>query len=90
MEDAATAEISRAQVWQWIHHKASLSDGRPIDLALCTQVIAEELDRTRAAVGDDRFTAGRYADAAQLMKELIEAPRFVEFLTLPAYDRIAA
>jgi malate synthase len=90
MEDAATAEISRAQVWQWIRHQARLADGRLIDLALCESVIAEELEKTRQAVGDPRYQAGRYADAAQLMQELIAAPRFVEFLTLPAYDRIAA
>ncbi|MEJ0068047.1 MAG: hypothetical protein WDO24_04195 [Pseudomonadota bacterium] len=90
MEDAATAEISRAQVWQWIRHRAHLQDGRLVDAALCATVIAEELENTRQAVGDARYRAGRYADAAKLMQELIEAPRFVEFLTLPAYDMIAA
>jgi malate synthase len=90
MEDAATAEISRAQVWQWIRHKAHLKDGRLVDLALCEAVIAEELEKTRQAVGDARYQGGRYADAAKLMTQLIEAPRFVEFLTLPAYDMVAA
>jgi malate synthase len=90
MEDAATAEISRAQVWQWIRHQAKLKDGRVVDLALCETVIAEELEKTRQAVGDDRYQAGRYEDAAKLMKSLIEAKHFVEFLTLPAYDLLAA
>jgi malate synthase len=90
MEDAATAEISRAQVWQWIRHQAHLTDGRLVDLALCEAVIAEELAKTRQAVGDTAYKAGRYEDAGALMKQLIEAPRFVEFLTLPAYDMVAA
>jgi malate synthase len=89
MEDAATAEISRAQVWQWIRHKAKLADGRVVDRALCRAVIAEELAKTRTAVGEARYRAGRYPDAARLMQQLIEAPRFPEFLTLPAYDLIA-
>ncbi len=88
MEDAATAEISRAQVWQWIRHQARLDDGRTVDVPLCRQIVAEELDRTRALVGADRFDAGRYQDAARLFLELIEQPQFAEFLTLPAYDRL--
>jgi len=90
MEDAATAEISRAQVWQWVRHKTKLADGRLIDLALCRQVIKEELEKTRAQVGDNRYKAGRFEDAAKLLDDLIAAPRFNEFLTLPAYDRIVA
>ena len=89
MEDAATAEISRAQLWQWVRHRARLADGRTVDKALCARVIAEELDRVRAAIGDPAFRAGRHQDAARLMKDLIEAPAFVEFLTLPAYALIA-
>ncbi len=89
MEDAATAEISRAQVWQWIRHRATLADGRPVDRALCRAVIAEELDKIRTTLGEARFAAGRYRDAARLMQELIEAERFPEFLTLPAYDLVA-
>jgi malate synthase len=90
MEDAATAEISRAQVWQWIRHKAHLADGRLVDLPLCRQIIAEELDKTKAMVGAERYAAGRYPDAAELMRSLIEAPEFTEFLTLPAYDKMVA
>jgi malate synthase len=86
MEDAATAEISRAQLWQWIHQGAKLTDGRKIDLELCDRIIEEELGKAKE-LGD----AGRKAafeKSAQLMRELIRAPRFVEFLTVPAYQRI--
>jgi malate synthase len=85
MEDAATAEISRAQVWQWTRHRAKLEDGRTVDVALCRDCVAEELSKLRRAAGP----SARYDEAAQLFTELIEAPGFPEFLTLPAYDRIA-
>ena len=86
MEDAATAEISRAQLWQWIHHKARLSDGRVIDFGLCQTVIQEELAKMRHAAGDQQFQAGKYSEAAKLLQDLIQSPNFIEFLTLPAYD----
>jgi malate synthase len=86
MEDAATAEISRAQLWQWVHHGAKLSDGRVIDAALVESLIDAELTRQQSAVDAMRFTA--YQKAASLMRELIQAPRFVEFLTVPAYERV--
>lgn len=82
MEDAATAEISRAQVWQWLKYGATLSDGRPVDRALVRRVVDEEL--ARAGSG------GRYQDAADLFLRLVEADDFAEFLTLPAYDRVVA
>ncbi len=90
MEDAATAEISRAQVWQWIRHGAKLNDGRAVDTALCRQLLAEELEKTRAAVGEQRYADGRFADAAKLFQTLIEAPQFDDFLTLSAYDQLIA
>ena len=86
MEDAATAEISRAQIWQWIRHGAKLEDGRVVDVALCRAVLDEELGKLRAVPGDGT----RYEDAANLFRELIEAEVFPEFLTLPAYDMITA
>src|SRR6266481_4014224 len=86
MEDAATAEISRAQVWQWIRHDAKLADGRTVDVALCRKLLDRELGKLRKAAGD----GGRYDDAAGLFRELIEAPAFPEFLTLPAYEMITA
>jgi malate synthase len=90
MEDAATAEISRAQVWQWIRHRARLTDGSTVDAALCRAMLDEELQKLRAAAGDEAYDSGRFAEAARLFRELIEAPHFVEFLTLPAYDLITA
>jgi malate synthase len=91
MEDAATAEISRAQVWQQIRHKAKLSgDSQVVDLKLCKRIIAEELDKTKTMVGAARFGKGRYKEAAKLFRDMIEAKRFPEFLTLPAYEWILA
>jgi malate synthase len=90
MEDAATAEISRAQVWQWVRHKQSLSDGRPITRELVRTIVREELDKVKAQIGEANYAKGRYEDAAQLMIDLVEQPVFNEFLTLPAYDRIIA
>jgi malate synthase len=83
MEDAATAEISRAQVWQWIRHGAKLEDGRTVDLTLCRTLLHEELTKLRESRSN-----GGYEVAAKLFCELIEAPVFPEFLTLPAYDMI--
>ncbi len=86
MEDAATAEISRAQLWQWVHHKAKLSDGRVVELALVESMIAGELDRQKIAVDAVRYAA--YVAAADLMLELVRAPKFIDFLTLSAYQRV--
>ena len=86
MEDAATAEISRAQLWQWVHHGAKLTDGRAVDVALVESTIVAELQRQKEIVDGERFAA--YEKAAELMRELVRAPQFVEFLTLPAYQRI--
>ena len=85
MEDAATAEISRSQVWQWIRSpKGRLEDGRDIDVTLFHQILAEELEKVRAQFGD----AGRYEEGAQLFDEITASEDFVDFLTLPAYERI--
>ena len=88
MEDAATAEISRAQLWQWVHHGARLVDGRAVTIELCDAAIEAELARAKSAVDGTRFRA--YEHAAFLMRELIRAPRFTEFLTIPAYARVVA
>ena len=90
MEDAATAEISRAQIWQWIRHGARLDDRRTIDAALCRAILDEELSKLRGLAGEAAYRHGRYADAARLFRDLIEAPEFPEFLTIPAYDLIVA
>jgi malate synthase len=86
MEDAATAEISRAQIWQWVHQCAKMSDGRVVDAALVENLIAAELEKQKTAMDDMRYNA--YEKAADLMRELVKAPQFVEFLTLPAYQRV--
>ena len=86
MEDAATAEISRTQVWQWIRHGATLDDGRPITRELFRQILAEELVTIAEAVGADVFAAGRYGQAAELFASLSLDRHFEEFLTLPAYE----
>ena len=88
MEDAATAEISRAQLWQWVHHGASLEDGRTVTADLCDRFIDEELERAKTAVDEDRYRA--YQNAAFLMRELIKEPKFTDFLTVPAYNRVVA
>ncbi|MCB0114231.1 MAG: malate synthase A, partial [Caldilineaceae bacterium] len=80
MEDAATAEISRSQIWQWIRHGAALDDGRPVTRELYSQIRAEELARLGGA--DHQ----RYGDAAEILDQLILTDDFVEFLTLIAYD----
>jgi len=90
MEDAATAEISRAQVWQWLRHAQTLNDGRLITRELVREVVREELDKVKAQMGDEAYAEGRHEEAAQLMIDLVEQPQFYEFLTLPAYDRIVA
>jgi len=88
MEDAATAEISRAQLWQWVHHKAVLTDGRTVTAELCEGFIAAELQRVKGVVEGKRYEA--YEQAAALMRELIDAPKFMDFLTVPAYARVMA
>ena len=88
MEDAATAEISRAQLWQWVHHHAKLDDGRAVTVDLVETAIAEDLARARGVVDDVRYKA--YEHAAELMRELVRSERFTEFLTVPAYARVLA
>ncbi|MDI1287392.1 MAG: malate synthase A [Reyranella sp.] len=90
MEDAATAEISRAQVWQWVRHAQTLNDGRLITKEMVREIVREELDKVKAQIGDEAYAKGRHEEAAQLMIELVEQAQFYEFLTLPAYDRIIA
>ncbi len=86
MEDAATAEISRASAWQWIHHGVTLDDGQKLTADRFRQVLAEEMDRVRVEVGEARFTGGRFDDARTLFERLSTQPEFCEFLTLPAYE----
>jgi len=86
MEDAATAEIARAQIWQWIRYpKGVLADGRKVTGSLFEQILQEELELVRSEVGDLQFQAGHYDAAARLLRDLVTRERFEEFLTLPAY-----
>ncbi len=88
MEDAATAEISRAQVWQWLRHGVTLADGRRVDRALVANVLREELLLIERTLGRDRFARGRFADARSLLERLMYADRFEEFLTISAYGHL--
>jgi malate synthase len=86
MEDAATAEISRSQIWQWINNGVRLSDGRPITQDLVLAILREETGRIRTEVGDAAYASGRYEDARKLFGQVALADDFADFLTLPAYD----
>jgi len=88
MEDAATAEISRAQVWQWIRHGAALPDGRKITADLARTLLREELATIRAAVGEKHYQAGRFDLASKIFEEITTSPEFVQFLTIPAYEHL--
>ncbi len=89
MEDAATAEISRAQIWQWIRHGAVTEAGTPIDRACLDRLLNEELRRIRQELGGDRFAAGNFSRAAELFAEMVKKETFDEFLTLPAYEYLS-
>lgn len=85
MEDAATAEISRTQVWQWLHNSQQLDDGRTITLQLFRDIFDEELQRIAGEVGPQRYERGRFNQAARLFQQIIEEDELEEFLTLRAY-----
>jgi malate synthase len=88
MEDAATAEISRAQVWQWIHHpKGILDDGTEVTVDLFRQVLDEELEKIKNdIVGPERWEQDEFGKAAELFARISTDDEFVEFLTLPGYE----
>jgi malate synthase len=92
MEDAATAEISRGQVWQWIRHEAPLDDGRTVTPELVRELATEELEKIRAEIGDDEWfeREGRPKESREVFEAVALSGRdeFVEFLTLPAYERL--
>ena len=90
MEDAATAEISRAQVWQWIRHpKGILEDGRNITKELFLSIKEEELEKIKAEVGEEAFQTEHFIEAAKLFEELSLADDFADFLTNPAYEKLS-
>jgi malate synthase len=88
MEDAATSEISRGQVWQWIQHGVELDDGRKVTPELVKQLETEELEKIREEIGDDEWfeKEGRPDLSREIFEEVALADDFPEFLTLPAYD----
>ena len=88
MEDAATAEISRSQIWQWVRHGARMADGRAITSEMVQEIVAEEMTSIETALGSENFAAGRYEEARELFERVSLNPDFTEFLTLPAYDLI--
>ena len=89
MEDAATAEISRTQVWQWLHHpRGVLEDGRQVDPDLVKSVMQAEMNKIHAAIGDDAFDRGRYRLAASLFEDIIVSEELDDFLTLRAYEHL--
>jgi malate synthase len=89
MEDAATAEISRSQLWQWLHHGASTVEGHPIIEELIASWADQEMDKLRTELGEAAFAAVPYARAKQLVLKLTFDKHYVEFLTLPAYEALA-
>jgi malate synthase len=91
MEDAATAEIARSQIWQWIRsRKGVLEDGRRVTRELVSRLISEEVPRIRKLLGEDGWHRGRYDEAAVLFTDITLSDNYVDFLTLPAYDMIAS
>jgi malate synthase len=89
MEDAATAEISRAQLWQWLRHGVRLGDGRVLNLALFNELLGEELERIHAEIGRDALAGRVFPTATRLFTNMVTAAEFDDFLTLPAYDLLA-
>ena len=88
MEDTATAEIARSQVWQWLRNHAHLKGGRRVTRDLVRRIEDEEVARIRESIGDDAFSRGRFQEARALFDETALTTPFIEFLTLSAYDAI--
>jgi malate synthase len=89
MEDAATAEISRAQVWQWIRYpKGVLADGRKVTAELFDTILKEELAKLEVQFGAASYQQGNFEEAARIFDQLIKNDSFAEFLTLPAYEQL--
>ena len=88
MEDAATAEISRSQVWQWLHNDVELSNGHKVTRELVESIIDSEMASIRERVGEEAFAQGRWDDARATFTEMALADEYPDFLTLPAYERM--
>jgi malate synthase len=85
MEDAATAEISRSQIWQWVHHSSTLDTGEVVTRELVLKLLDEEMSKIRGDVGEEVWERGRPLETRALFEQVALAEDFVEFLTLPAY-----
>jgi malate synthase len=90
MEDAATAEISRSQLWQWLHHGTEYKDAdgnaQTFDQATFDRLLEDEVSKIKTAHGEADFTAGRYPEATKVFVETATGETLADFLTLPAYD----
>lgn len=86
MEDLATSEISRSQLWQWLRYGAKLDDGRAITAELYNELLADELNKIRAEYGDERYDSGHFKEATDLFMRMSKSAQFDEFLSLPAYE----
>ncbi len=86
MEDAATAEISRSQIWQWVRHGAKLQDGRTVTPELVREILDEEMTRIRESVGEETWEAGRPTETHEIFERVALGPELLEFLTIPAYE----
>jgi malate synthase len=89
MEDAATAEISRASIWQWIKHGKSLSNGDVVTNALFEDMLDQEMVVLEQELGSERFQQGQYEEAAVLMSRLTTSDELVNFLTVSGYEYLA-
>ena len=85
MEDAATAEISRTQLWQWLKHGAALEDGRKVTKQMVSELLDDEMTKLREALGGELYDSGRFPEAIEIFKSLSESDELAPFLTLPAY-----
>ncbi len=86
MEDAATAEISRSQIWQWVHHGSKLADGRTVTAELVREVLDQETAKIREQVGEKTWAAGRPDETREIFEQVALSEELIEFLTLPAYE----
>jgi malate synthase len=88
MEDAATAEISRSQIWQWLKFGARLDSGQKVTKSFLEKCLKEEMARVAEEVGDDAYKSGRFREAINIFRKMSTSPHFETFLTLPAYRKI--
>ena len=86
MEDAATAEISRAQIWQWLHHKVVTVDGKEITMDYYRRILKEELQKIKEKIGEDKYLQGKFKEASDIFDKMSTSVNFEDFLTLPAYE----